>query len=95
VLVLQGKRDYQVTLEDFALWQVALSDTSGACLVLYDELDHLFRAGQGPSGPDGYTRWAPVESEVIGDIADWLRLGRCPGRLPARSDEGLLDRGGP
>jgi dienelactone hydrolase len=78
VLVLQGRRDYQVTLEDFALWRGALSDVPGACLVLYDDLDHLFRAGKGPSVPEDYSRRAAVEPEVVEDIAEWIREGRCP-----------------
>ena len=78
VLVLHGKRDYQVTLEDVARWRDELAGAPGACLVLYDDLDHLFRAGEGPSGPDDYLTRAPVASEVLDDIAAWVHDRRCP-----------------
>ena len=78
LFILQGGRDYQVTMDDFALWREALSELSRACLVLYDDLDHLFRAGEGPSGPDDYSRQAPVAPEVVEDVAGWIREGRCP-----------------
>ncbi len=78
-LVLQGKRDYQVTLEDFELWQAALTGKPHACLLLYDGLDHLFRKGEGRSGPHDYTdRATPVDSGVLDDIAAWIRTGQCP-----------------
>jgi hypothetical protein len=46
--------------------------------VLYDDLDHLFRIGDGPSGPDDYVRRAPVDPGVIRDIAAWIGTGHCP-----------------
>jgi alpha-beta hydrolase superfamily lysophospholipase len=77
-LVLQGSRDYQVTLDDFRRWERALSDRSGACLKLYEGLDHLFRSGDGPPGPHDYDRAQPMEDEVIEDIAAWMKsIGRC------------------
>ncbi len=79
ILVLQGKRDYQVTMQDFELWQEALAGKPFACTVAYDELDHLFRAGSGPSAPEDYfVRQAPVASRVIDDIANWIKRGQCP-----------------
>lgn len=80
ILVLQGTRDYQVTLDDFALWQDALEQTPNACLVVYDGLDHLFRAGTGKSGPDDYTEAAPVSPAVIDDIGSWVLERHCPRR---------------
>jgi dienelactone hydrolase len=78
ILVLQGERDYQVTLEDFERWRQALASKPFACLVTYEGLDHLFRSGTGPSGPEDYSRQAPVEARVIDDIAGWIEERRCP-----------------
>jgi alpha-beta hydrolase superfamily lysophospholipase len=78
VLVLQGKRDYQVTMEDFRRWEEALAGRPYACLVAYDDLDHLFRSGTGRSRPQDYERAVPLASRVIEDIAAWIRDRRCP-----------------
>jgi dienelactone hydrolase len=79
ILVLQGGRDYQVTLRDFARWKQALAGKSFACLATYDDLDHLFRRGTGPSSPADYERRAPVDERVLDDLAAWIRTSRCPG----------------
>jgi len=78
ILVLQGKRDYQVTTRDFEKWKKALSGKPFACLIIYDDLDHLFRKGTGFSGPHDYERIEPVDGKVIEDIADWIKTGACP-----------------
>jgi fermentation-respiration switch protein FrsA (DUF1100 family) len=77
-LVLQGKRDYQVTMQDFQLWREALDGKPGACLKAYDKLDHLFRQGEGPAGPHDYDREQPVEGRVIDDIAAFIKSAECP-----------------
>ncbi len=84
ILVLQGKRDYQVTIEDFERWKLALAGKGFACLVAYDDLDHLFRSGSGPSGPSDYERGAPVDPRPIDDIAGWIKARRCPNAPAAR-----------
>ncbi len=72
VLVLQGERDYQVTLEDFGMWSVALAERSAATLKSYPTLNHLFIAGSGPSLPSEYQRAGTVDPEVVDDIASWI-----------------------
>src|SRR5262249_32603204 len=42
VLVLQGERDYQVTMDDFAGWKKALEGHKDATLKSYPDLNHLF-----------------------------------------------------
>lgn len=78
ILVLQGDRDYQATMEDFARWQAALTGRPGACLKVYEGLDHLFRHGTGPSTPADYERPEPLSPEVIDDVAAWIKDGKCP-----------------
>ena len=83
ILVLQGERDYQVTLDDFRLWEQALASKSFACLATYEDLDHLFRSGSGPSGPADYERPEPLDKRVIEDISGWIENRRCPDRVAA------------
>ncbi len=78
-LVLQGDRDYQVTLADFSRWE-ELRGEAFACLVRYPDLDHLFHAGEGPSQPIDYERPAPVDARVIDDMAAWIEQGTCRSR---------------
>jgi dienelactone hydrolase len=72
-LVLQGERDYQVTMDDFALWQKALAGHPNVTLKTYPKLNHLFIAGEGKSKPEEYNKAGHVAPEVIGDIADWVK----------------------
>lgn len=78
VLVLQGGRDYQVTLADFALWEAALKDRPRACLKVHEKLDHLLRAGEGVSSPDSYGVPGVVDDELIADVAGFVKEG-CAG----------------
>ncbi len=76
VLILQGGRDYQATMEDFALFQQALAGRSSVTLKDYPALNHLFMA-TGPEGtlalPSEYvTVPAFVDAQVIADIAAWI-----------------------
>ncbi len=72
VLVLQGERDYQVTLEDFALWQDTFTGAGNWTFKSYPKLNHLMMPGEGvPSNMD-YFQKNTVSDQVIEDIADWI-----------------------
>jgi uncharacterized protein len=74
LLVMQGERDYQVTLhEDFEGWRRALANDGRATMKVYPTLDHRFVAGTGPSKPQDYMGAAHVDGQVIEDIASWVR----------------------
>ena len=74
IFVLQGGRDYQVTLDgDFPAWQKALGGKNGAALKVYPSLFHLFIPGEGPSTPNEYMVEGHVSGEVIEDIAEWIK----------------------
>jgi pimeloyl-ACP methyl ester carboxylesterase len=67
---LQGGRDYQVSpVKDFDAWEAALPD---ARTRLYDDLNHLFIAGEGDPRPDEYFQPGNVASAVVTDLASWL-----------------------
>ncbi len=73
MLILQGARDYQVTVaDDLARWQAALADHAGVTIEVYPELNHLFAPGSGPSSPAEYEPAQHVDATVIADIASWL-----------------------
>jgi uncharacterized protein len=72
MLILQGGRDYQVTLDDFAQWQQALGAAPQVQLQLYPRLNHLFADGDGPSRPEEYFRPAALDPRPIADIAVWI-----------------------
>jgi alpha-beta hydrolase superfamily lysophospholipase len=71
ILVLQGERDYQVTMTDFALWQKALGSRSSATFKSYPALNHFFFPGTGPSRPAEYLTPSHVDRAVITDLAAW------------------------
>ncbi|MBK7673181.1 MAG: alpha/beta fold hydrolase [bacterium] len=75
VLVLQGARDYQVTMEDLRRWQAALHPGPKVCYKVYGDLDHLMRPGEGKSKPADYTTPKPVAPMVIEDIASFINEG--------------------
>lgn len=73
VFVLQGARDYQVTLEDdFAKWQAGLGQSQHAKLEVFDDLNHLFVSGEGKSTPREYDEPGNVDERVVRDIARWV-----------------------
>ncbi len=73
ILVLQGERDYQVTMEDFAGWKKVLADKKNARLKSYPNLNHLFATGKGKATPKDYEKAGHVDVEVIDDIAAWIK----------------------
>ncbi len=83
-LVLQGGRDYQVTMADFANWQAALAGRPRACLRLYEDLDHLMRGGSGMSSPEDYAVPRPLAPVVVTDIAAFVRGGCTPANGAAK-----------
>jgi dienelactone hydrolase len=77
MLVLQGDRDYQVTMKDFEGWKTALDGHAGVTFKIYSGLTHLFMPsvapGTGPGTPDDYTKPGHVVEAVISDIASWIQ----------------------
>jgi len=73
MLILQGERDYQVTMKDFALWHAALGERANVVFHSYPNLNHLFIAGEGKSLPAEYARPGHLDRQVVEDIADWVR----------------------
>jgi dienelactone hydrolase len=73
ILILQGERDYQVTMDDFAGWKKGLEGRKGAVLKSYPALNHLFHKGVGKAKPEEYEKPGHVAKEVIDEIATWIK----------------------
>jgi len=72
-LILQGEKDYQVSMKDFNLWKKASKGRKNIELISYPDLDHLFMFCEGTSTPSSYGNSAYVAPEVINDIAKWVK----------------------
>ncbi|MGD0580330.1 MAG: alpha/beta fold hydrolase [Bryobacteraceae bacterium] len=72
LLILQGERDYQVSMVDFAKWKAALGGRKEDELKSYPALNHLFVEGSGKSTPSEYSQPGHVAAEAVGDIARWV-----------------------
>ncbi len=72
LLILQGKRDYQVTMKDFSGWKQGLSKQKRITFKTYASLNHLFMPGKGKSLPAEYMIPGHVDPQVIEDIVVWM-----------------------
>ena len=72
LLVLQGERDYQVTMAEFEKWKASLAGRSNVTFHTYPSLNHLFIAGTGKSVPAEYQAPGHVAEPVVTDIAAWI-----------------------
>lgn len=73
MLILQGERDYQVTMADFERWRKSLSARKDVEFKTYPKLNHLFMEGEGKSTPSEYPRTGNVARYVLDDIAAWVK----------------------
>lgn len=69
ILVLQGERDYQVTMTDYALWGESLAGQETVEFRSFPGLNHLMMTGapEGEDAPAGMS--TPEEYEVPGHVA--------------------------
>lgn len=73
MLVLQGERDYQVTMADLEGWRKALNGKPGVTIKSYPTLNHLFMPGEGKSRPSEYEQPGHIPDFVLDDIAAWIK----------------------
>ena len=72
-LVLQGGRDYNVTMVDFAMWKQALAGNRDVTARDYPTLDHHYVAGDQPSTPAQLAAGGHAAPAVIEDLAAWVK----------------------
>lgn len=73
MLVLQGERDYQVTMKEFERWKAALAGRPDVVFKSYPPLNHRFMTGTGPGAPLEYAVPRHVAEDVVTDIAAWIQ----------------------
>jgi fermentation-respiration switch protein FrsA (DUF1100 family) len=72
LFILQGERDYQVTMVDFVRWNETFSNDPLVTLKIYPSLNHLFITGTGIPTNTEYLVEGHVAEEVILDITSWI-----------------------
>jgi uncharacterized protein len=73
MLILQGARDYQVTVDDDLVhWRSGLAGRSDVSIRVYPDDDHQFFPGTGRSTPVQYQLPQHVDPAVIAGIAEWI-----------------------
>ena len=72
LFVLQGEKDYQVTMKDFNLIKDSLANRSETAFKVYPALNHLFLENNGEIGPNQYYFQSNVPYYVIEDISKWI-----------------------
>ena len=73
MLILQGGRDYQVTLaDDLRRWEAGLAHRPDVSIHVLPADDHLFFPGEEPSTPAGYEPPQHVDPAVVALVAGWL-----------------------
>lgn len=73
MLILQGERDYNVTMDAFHDWQRTLDKRPDVTLKSYPKLDHLFYEGSGPASDADYAQPRNIPKYVVDDIASWIK----------------------
>jgi dienelactone hydrolase len=76
IFLLQGGRDYQVTVEDdLERWKAALAGRPNVTIRVYPADNHLFFSGTGPSTPAEYEPAQHMDPMVVTDLVQWLTAG--------------------
>lgn len=73
LLILQGERDYQITMKEFQLWQDILGPRENVSYISYPNLNHILLAGEGKSHPQEYNLDGQVDKQLILDLASWIK----------------------
>jgi uncharacterized protein len=73
LLILQGGRDYNVTMVDFNIWKSKLTGRKNVRFKSFPDLNHLMIEGKGKSTPMEYQTPGHVAEEVIDTIYNWIK----------------------
>jgi pimeloyl-ACP methyl ester carboxylesterase len=76
-LLMQGGRDYQVTVnDDLALWSAGLGERDDVDICVLERDDHFFFPGDDLSTPAGYEAPQHVDAQVVEKITSWIHAAR-------------------
>lgn len=73
ILIVQGERDYQVTMDDYKAWKKALESHGNVTFRSDPRLNHLFMEGEGKAKPAEYDKPGHVAGGLVSDLAAWIK----------------------
>ncbi len=73
IFVVQGGNDFQVSQQDYNLWDAALNKKKNASLKYYPELNHLLTTQTEKGTAAQYQVPANVSEKLIEDLALWIK----------------------
>ncbi len=73
ILILQGERDFQVSVQDFNIWRTALAANKNVSFKLYPDLNHLLSSQKEKGTGLQYRTPANVSLKLIEDVAIWIK----------------------
>jgi dienelactone hydrolase len=76
ILVVQGAKDFQVSVQDFNIWRTALAANKNATFKLYPDLNHLLSAQKEKGNGTQYRVPSNVDINLIKDISAWIKLAK-------------------
>jgi fermentation-respiration switch protein FrsA (DUF1100 family) len=72
MLIVQGGRDCQVTVDDLSKWQAALGGRPDVTIRIYEADNHLLFPGSSLSSAAEYEPAQHMEPEIITCAANWI-----------------------
>ncbi|HET8829090.1 MAG TPA: DUF3887 domain-containing protein [Pelobium sp.] len=72
IFIIQGGNDFQVSRQNFDIWQKALQGKRNVDFKLYPMLNHLFAFVSEKGDNRQYAIPANVDQTLIGDLASWI-----------------------
>jgi hypothetical protein len=76
IFVVQGAKDFQVSVQDFNIWKTALAANKNATFKLYPDLNHLLSAQKEKGNGTQYRVPSNVDINLIKDISAWIKLAK-------------------
>ena len=73
ILIFQGEKDFQVSVQDFNIWRAALAANKNVSFKLYPDLNHLLSSQKEKGNGLQYRSPANVSLKLIEDIAIWIK----------------------
>lgn len=75
ILILQGENDFQVSVNDYNIWNTALSKNPNVKLKLYTDINHLLTSQVEKGTVEQYRAASSVSETLINDIVAWIKGG--------------------
>ncbi|QNK61266.1 alpha/beta fold hydrolase [Pedobacter sp. PAMC26386] len=73
IFIIQGGNDFQVSTQDYDLWNAALNKKRNVTLKLYPDLNHLLSSQVEKDAKNQYNVASSVSETLINDIIAWIK----------------------